>query len=340
MTTDPKPEGYIFKSIPKGSKEASAATAQARVTETVKSAIQEYLERYLSPNGIYRSQLNLTTGFALQYETRLSQGDSEDPTVYNVQLARHWQELRQKLPCILIVDAGFTYVNPGFSGMADSAILGVSTASVATKMDCSIPIKILIGAIDQSTCADLRDILTYIFGALTQLNRAHLITSRRPEDNWEIRLPTNFTLEALSHNKLGDDPKDSMYSTGIEIVPEFEGTINVGFEKQVQTELYEVYEQHAGEFPGGMFVNGRLVTVPGYPKTSITVPETIYLNHPTNIAVTYMPGEAYFASDNPKIALIDEFTILPKRPGTFHLYLMDKRSDEIVESWDIEVKLQ
>lgn len=340
MVIDAKPEGYIFKAIPKGIKEASAQTAQARVTQTVKSAIQDYLEQYLSPTGIYRNQLKLTAGFSIQYETGISFGDSDDPSIYAVQLARRWQELRMKLPAILIIDAGFNYINSGLSGLSDSAVIGRSTSAVYTKLDCSLPIKVLVGAIDETTCSDLRDILVYIFGTLTNVNRAHLIMSKRPEDSWEIRLPLNFTPEALDHNKIGDDPKDSMYSTGIEIVPEFEGTIQVGIEKQVQPELYQIHEMHEGEIPSGLYENGQLFSIDNGPRVQITVPEIVYLNSPTMIAAPSMPAEAYFASDDPKIALVDGYKILPKRPGTFHLYLSNKRTGDVIESWDVEVKIQ
>ena len=240
MTIEPKPEGYIYASIPKGPRASAAKAAKAKVTQTVKSAMQEYLERYLGTNGIYREQLKLTADFSVQYETRLSAPQEDDPTIYDLQLARYWQELRQRLPCILIIDAGFNYINPGLGGIAGSNIMNRSTSSVIMKMDCSIPIKLSVAAMDETTCQDIRDILVYIFGTLTNFNQGYLIRSRRPEDTWEVRLPLNFDPEGLENRKVTEDNKDSLWTTGIELTPEFEGTIVIGFEKQVQAELYKI----------------------------------------------------------------------------------------------------
>lgn len=341
MTIDEKPEGYIYKAIPKGPRSSAAKAAKARVTQTVKSAMQEYLERYLSPNGIYREQLKLTADFAIQYETRISAPEEDDPTIYDLQLARYWQELRTKLPCVLIIDSGFNYMNPGLGGMAGSAVLGRSTSSVIMKMDCSIPIKLSVAAMDETTCSDIRDMLTYIFGVLTQLNQAYLIQSKRPEDTWEVRLPFNFEPDGLENRKVTEDNKDSLWTTGITITPEFEGTIVIGFEKQVQAELYQIHTPDENSFPGGAFNElGELINVEGAPKTEITVPSVVYLNNPTEIAAPYMPAEAYFASDNPRVALIDGYKILPKRPGTFNLYLSHKITGDVIQSWAVEVKVQ
>lgn len=341
MTTDPKTDGYIYAAIPKGPRASAAKAAKAQVTKTVKSAIQEYLERYLSPTGIYREQLKLTADFTVQYETRLSAPEEDDPTIYDLQLARYWQELRQRLPCILIIDVGFNYMNPGLGGMAGSTVLGRSTSAVVMKMDCSLPIKLSVAAQDETMCHDIRDMLVYIFGTLTNLNQAYLIRSRRPEDTWEVRLPFNFEPDGLENRKVTEDNKDSIWTTGITITPEFEGTILIGFEKQVQAELYQINTPDENSFPGGAFnALGQLITVEGAPKTEIIVPEVIYLNNPTTIAAPYMPAEAYFASDNPRIALIEDYKILPKRPGTFNLYLVNKITGDVIQSWEVEVKIQ
>lgn len=336
-----KPNGYIFESIPKGPKASIAKTSQTRVTQTVKSALQNYLQLYLDHNGLYRHQLELTASFSIQYETRITAPEEQDPTIYEVQLARYWNEIREKLPCILLVDSGFNYINPGLGGAAGSAILNRSTSSMMMKMDCSIPMTLSIAAQDETTAQDLRDILVYIFGVLTSYNNSYIIKSKRPEDTWEVRLPFNFDPEGIDNKRVTDDNKDSIWLSSITILPEFEGTIYIGFEKQVQEGLYDVVSEYQTNTPGGAINDlGNLVAVEGNPKATITVPNVIYLNNPVLISAPFMPAEAFFASDDPKIALIEDYKILPKRPGTFNLYLMDKKTGDVIQEWVVSVKPQ
>lgn len=367
---DDKPEDFIFKDIPRTKKEAISRTAEARVTMTVKSALQSYLQRYFDTNGVHRNQLSLTAGFTVNYETRISgPRDNDDPTIYEIQLARYWQELRQNFPCILIVDTGFERTPAGLGGITDSTQVNAFFSKVELAMIATVPIELQVAAMDETSASDLRDALMYIFGVLTHLNKGHVIRSERPEDRWEVRIPLTETSSGLERRNVGDDPKDSFWTTTVGLEMVFEGLSTIGFDRQIpQEELqdgslvgvgvgagsavrfgvaYEVGDQYSGVVPLGFRLSdGKCVPRADTQPTldSITVPDTINLHQDTPIQAEWIPAWAQFVSDDPRIALVDPSTctIHPKRPGSFTLHLMDPRTPNgpsPIRSWTVTVKL-
>tara|TARA_R100001079_G_scaffold74738_1_gene39898 strand:+ start:159 stop:1280 length:1122 start_codon:yes stop_codon:yes gene_type:complete len=372
MAEDPieKPEEFIFSNIPRTKKEKIARTAEARVTETIKSALQSYLGRYFDPRGVHREQLTLTAGFTVNYETRISgPRDNEDPTIYQVQLERYWTELRQKLPAILIVDTGFSRETTGLGGITDSRQINDSLSQVELSMLATVPIELQIASMDATTCSDLRDALEYIFGVLTHLNKGHVIRSDRPEDKWEVRIPLTETSSGLERRNVTDDPKDSFWTATLSLEMVFEGISAVIFDRQVQANRladgkpisvgvgagtadrlslnYQISDQYMGVDPMGFRTSdGKCVPLATSSPTldAIRVPESVKINQNTPIELDWMPAWGYFVSDNPRIALIDVTTcsIVPRRPGIFKVHLMDSRTPNgpsPIRTWEVQVTL-
>jgi hypothetical protein len=339
LPKDPKPEGFIFKSIPKSPREAFAQTSQSRVTSTTKGAIQYYLEQFFNSNGIYRNQLKTTASYSLQYETNLTvPSNNSNPSVYEVQLARFYSQLKQKFPCIIIEDTGFDYINPGLGGIYSSRVNGPKTSTLIMKLDCNLPLKLVIAALDETTCQDIRDLLLYIFGPLTSFNRSYLLKSQRPEDSWEVRLPTQFDSSEIGHHAITDDKKDVFWMSDISFTVEFEGTIDICFDRQVQEGLYELHEQHEGEIPGGLVnVDGSWETDPGWLTRTVRVPEKVTLGVPSFIDAPFVEATSYFTSDDSRVAIVDGCKIFPVKLGTFNVYLMDKIHGQLLQQWSVKV---
>src|SRR6185369_11518533 len=71
---------------------------------------------FLDTTGINRQYTRAVSPAALQYVTDKSLQDSIDPTKKPVQLARMFNDIRQKLPAIMIIDAGLIWEEPGLGG--------------------------------------------------------------------------------------------------------------------------------------------------------------------------------------------------------------------------------
>jgi hypothetical protein len=345
--SEQKPEDFIFTAVPRSKREAVARDAEARVTETVKSALQSYLSLFLAPDGIHRRLLNLTAGFSVQFETRIRGArDEEDPTIFEVQLQKYWTELRQRMPCILIVDSGFEYENPGLGGITDSWPININTSSVQLTMLANVPMELRIAAMDETTCGDIRDILVYILGPLSHINKGHVIRSKRPEDKWEVRLPLDFQPSGLERRNLPEDQKDSLWTTTISLTPVFEGLIRVGFDNQVHPDMHKIESGFDSQVPLGFRLDtGQAVPLSTSPSiSSIRVPATVRLSQNAVIECPWIPARASFISDNPRVALIDQKTcsIVPKRLGTFAVKLIQETpgansGPKILGTWNVKV---
>lgn len=346
-----KPEDYIFNAVPRSKRESTARDAETRVTETTKNAVVSYLSLFLSPEGIHRRLLNLTAKFSVQFETRIQGArDKDDPSIYEIQLARYWGELRQRLPCIIVVDSGFEFENPGLGGITDSFPINLNTSSVQLTMLAKVPMELQVAAMDETTCADIRDLLVYILGPLSHVNKGHVIRSKRPEDRWEVRLPLDFAPSGLERRNMGEDGKDSFWTTSISITPSFEGLIQVGFANQNHPDMVQINSAFNGLDPMGFRESdGRLVPVSTGPSISrISVPSSIKLNQHGVIQADWIPARSCFISDNPRVAIINQDTcsIIPRRIGTFNLKLVQytpgatKTADsgpKILQTWPITV---
>jgi len=345
--SEEKPEDFIFNAIPRSKREAVAADAEARVTETVKGALQSYLSLFLAPDGIHRRLLNLTAGFSVQFETRIRGArDSEDPTIFDVQLAKYWGDLRQRLPCIILVDTGFEYENPGLGGITDSWPININTSSVQLTMLANVPMDLQIAAMDETTCGDIRDILVYILGPLSHVNKGHVVRSKRPEDKWEVRIPLDFQPSGLERRAVNNDPKDGMWTTTISLTPVFEGLIRVGFANQIHPEMHKIISGFDERIPIGFRLDtGQAVPLSEAPSIDmIKVPSTVRLSQHAVIEAPWIPARASFITDNPRIALIDQRTgaIIPKRLGDVAVKLIQEspgfpNGPKILRSWNVKV---
>jgi hypothetical protein len=332
-----KPEDYIFSSVPKSSKQAASQVAEARVTSTVKSAMQDYLDKYFSPTGCYREQLKLTAPYSIQYETGITGSlDPADPTVYNLQLARLWGQLRAKLPCIIIVDSKIEYEPSGLGGILGSGYISPFTSTVFTQILANVSLSLEIAANDETTCGDLRDLLLYILGPLTIFNKSHILHSNRPQDKWEVRLPAMFTPQGLSRKFYTSDAKDAFWTSGVDLEVAFESRIQHAFSQQ--TQLMKVSDYLEGSTPDGIHhVDGSMGFKPDpqFEVTSIIVPDVVRLGKPTPIGLSWIPAEAKLVSDDPRVAIVTiDNIIIPKRIGNFNVLLLER--GKVKEKWAVK----
>lgn len=345
--SEEKPADFIYNGVPRSKKESVSRDAESRVTETTKSAIQSYLSMFLSPDGVYRSLLTRTIPYSVQFETRISgSGESDDPTTFSLQLSRLWEELRARLPCIILVDTGFSYMNPGLGGITGSWPVSRTTSSVQLSMLAKVPMELRVAGVDETQCSDLRDLLVYILGPLTHFVKGHRISSRRPEDKWEVRLSQDMQPSGLTRTAVNSDPKDGMWSSPIAIEPEFEGIVSIGFDNQIHPEMRKVFSSYDESVPLGFRSDtGELVPLSTAPSiSSIRVPSTVRLGRHSLIDVPWIPALARFVTDNPKVALIDPRTnvIIPMRPGSVTVKLIQDtpgypNGPKVLASWDIQV---
>lgn len=318
--TDPlvKPDGFIYENVPVTSKQAFAATAEARVRQTVKAAIQNYLDQYLNTRGRYHTQLRQTAPFGGNYITDVSRDPhNEDPFQYNVLLARMWGKLKGNLPAIIISDTGLTPESSGLGNQGPGYLVDSQTQTLSTTVLGTMAVEVLAAAMSESEASDLGDLLVYILGPLTAINKGYWIHSSRAEDRWEVRIPqVPPGLTAVEHRPMGDDPVDVMWSVTLSMEVAFEGLIQVAIPNELNA------DQQGAIFPSWARQGNHFYTS-DVAASIYQVPTLVRLGVPTPISYQVLPYGARFVSDNPVVAVVDEQNVIrPYRCGIFNVLLI------------------
>jgi len=328
---DVKPEdgSYIFADIPVGTKQAVAATAEARVRQTTKSALQWYLDQFFQSDGRYRDILDWTAPFMVSFVTDLT-GNSEldDTMFYEIQLARIWSDLREKLPAIIIADTGFTYQQSGLGGQIRGVRINDRQVSSAAPMLATVELDLMTASTDESTTSDLADALTYILGPLTSMVKGWWIYSGRPEDNWEVRLPqVGAAPSGLERRNVGEDTRDSIWTATLTLSVEFEGIVQFGRDCNLHVDTRNAIQNiNVPPTPSDPSLIGEGPMDAAF--TDYDAPEAVYLGKPHPLTITSMPYFGKFVSDDSRVAIVDDYNVIhPKRLGKFNLMLLDMRPD-------------
>lgn len=315
MADPVKPADYIFSDIPITTKASFSATANARVRQTCKSAIQHYLDSYLNSQGCYRRQLLNTAPFAGIYVTDVGSAVTDDPLRHQVLLGRLWERLKGQLPAIVISDGGWEPQPIGLGNVETGFNIDGWTSALSTTVLGTMTVEILTAAIDEGGASDLADVLTYILGPLTMLNKAWLIRSNRVEDQWEVRLPKGGpSASPVEKSAIDGDTTSVMWSSTVTLEVEFEGRVSIGIDNELNPAQMDRI-QNDSNFQ---------VDVP-LARASYQVPTQVRFGVQTPIQFQTLPYGSRFISDNPRIAIVDDQGCIRATGfGTFNVLLVGK----------------
>lgn len=326
-----KPDGMLFDDVPTGPQSAQSSGARSRATHITKAAVQYYLQKYFAENGPYRDQIRAVAPHAVNYETSYSGTflHTPDPTKFNLQIARFWPSLKQKLPCIVILDSGYRSNSVGFGGTVAAYDFG-GTQGFGLRLDATVGINIEIAAKDDTTCGDIRDAVALIFQSLTHFNREHIIQSTEATAAWEVRLPLSTELQQVERRAIPGSETDVVFTTMVTLQVDFEGVL------MLATESPNIYARD------GLLRSVPVTDIAAFESHApsvtldIHVPEVVYYGRRTPINAPVVPFGSKFVSDNPKVAIIQGDTIITKRLGKFNVILFNDRN-EVISSYPVTV---
>lgn len=322
MSDQTNPEkGYIFKAAPKSVQEAVSRASHDRIKSITKQAIQHYIEQFLNTSGVKRSITEAVGSLSKLFVTD-TDTLTTDPTLRPTQLARYYQDIRERLPAVLIVDSGMEYVDPGLNVIDHATSWGEQTALGApTKwqgqfpITFNIPITIICAAADQESADALGTFLTLVFGPLRNLSGGQRITGRDDKgDTWEVRLPLDFVPSPTTNSAINDDPKDSVWAMTIDLIVQFEDRI------LLEQEMAEVVFDAGNFVTGEANLNRDLAPV-------IDFPDEIQLNGSYPIRVTQLQDRQRVVLSDGNIATFDPESLIltPRRLGCFEIQVLDRR---------------
>jgi len=157
MADTPPADGYIFRAAPRSVQEAVSRASHDKIKSITKQAIQHYIQGFMDTDGIKRS---ITESVGSLSKLFITDTDTltTDPTLRPTQLARYFNDIKARLPAILIVDSGMEWVDPGLNVMDHATHIGERGEFGQPKLwqgqfplTFNIPITIICAAGDQES---------------------------------------------------------------------------------------------------------------------------------------------------------------------------------------------
>jgi hypothetical protein len=317
---NPNP-GYIFRAAPKSVQEAVSRASHDRIKSITKQAIQYYIEQFMNTEGIKRSITEAVGSLSKMFITD-TDTLTTDPTVRPTQLARYYNDIRERLPAILIIDSGMEYVDPGLNVLDNVTHFG-SRGELGNPLKWqgqfpltyNIPISIVCAAADQESADALGSFMTLIFGPLRNIGGGQRITGRDDKgDTWEVRLPLTFVPSPTTNSAVNDDPKDSVWAMTIDMLVQYEDRI--------------ILEQEMADvaFP----IQGRATTSGNSVEALVPViefPDEIKLNELNQIRVLNLQDRQRVVLSDGNIATFDPESLIvsARKLGCFEIQVQDRR---------------
>jgi hypothetical protein len=325
-TTEIPKSGFTVKAVPRSVVESVSSQSHDRLKTITKSAIEQYIRSFLDTTGKNRSAIESVAKGSLQYITDKSIEATEDKTKRATQLARLYNEVRERLPAILIVDAGTEHVPSGmFSGLTHSTLLEGKWQGWFNKQ-LKVPLTISVLTGDQDSTDQLMEIVLLAFTNLRQIAGGSEIRSRRSEDQWAVRIPLMLTISANSGANITEDTKDQIWFSNFDIPVEAEDTfaIEMPFDTSLDPDDY-AWDTSQGGVISEANLSAKL-------PPEILAPSTIQINSPTTVGFRRIRHTHKIVIDQPMVATFDPETrvITPRSLGTFTLMVVDlgTRSDD------------
>jgi len=318
-TADP-PEGYVFRAVSKSQKEAVSSASYARSKSIVKAAIQHYINTWFDELGRNRILMTDISPQSIQFILDKNFDENEDITKRPIQIARWFDELKERLPCILIMDGGATYIASSLGDYDRSEVVAPGEYRLRSTLTMKVPVELTIGSEDPETTDSIISMLAFIFGSARRLGGGNTLHSQDPNDHWEVRLPmSNISFGNISNQNITEDQKDSIWTSTVSLELDFEDTLVFGYTLDFTNDNYTVSDLSGYGSSAPLTGYVADVSIADTLVPLITAPATIRLNSPHALQVSRISYLHNVYIDNPGVATIDPstFIITPKRLGTF-----------------------
>jgi hypothetical protein len=274
-----------------------------RYLEVTSFILQRYLEECLGPEGQFRKFFDRFASFTVGYV--LNQNFDQDPDKRHIQVARYFDDMKERPPQIFIQTNGHKYQPSGLGGIDDGWNMrnnrGQQVIRVAdvVEIDCQLT----CAALSETDINNMDAFLSAAFGQFQHRTCGYILRPQPSPDHavyWEVRLPFTFELGSKKHSNLHEDPKQQIWSLVCEMRVVFENSV------------YMIYANQ----PKFDFQAGAL---------SVTVPSTVRLGQTVPIVLSQHPARFTVYTNDPAVAIVEKtnlsFTLRPRRPGTCTLFV-------------------
>jgi hypothetical protein len=310
------PNGYLNRKIAQSTQEALAQYTADHIKTIVKSTIQKYIASFMDTTGGNRDLFKTITKMGLQFVTDKSFDAASDTTVRKTQLARLFEQIRQELPCILIMDSSFEYVPANFTGLDRTWIKSPNWYG-AIQIVRQMSVMVVAGTRDQSSTDMLHSLLSVLFGEMRFLAQGTLLTGNRNiGETWSMTMGIP-RLGKVTQSRVPEDPKDTIWFFDIEIG-------DILFEDRVVVSVPLVEAS-----VGSGVMNSSIYLADTVP--TINFPDTIAINQPEQLRINYFqPITQKIIISDPNIAVYEPQSMMvsARKLGSFQIQVLRLRSPQ------------
>ena len=298
------------RKVAQSAQEAIQSYSVDHIKTIVKSAIQRYIESFMQKDGGNRSLYETLTKMGLQYIVDKSFDPTRDPTLRKMQLARLFEQIHRELPAILIVDSAFEYVPINFTGI-NRAYIQQGNWYGTIQIVRQLTVSIVAATRDQASTDFLQGLLSVLFGEMRFLaGGTRIVGNQALGETWVMTLGIP-KLGTVSQDAVSDDPKDKIWSFGIEVS-------DILFEDHIT--IKQPIDKDGGVGRGVLSADALANTPP-----IIHAPATIPVNGSARILFeTFQPLHQRVIITDPNIATYEPKSqvITPRRLGTFEIQIV------------------
>lgn len=310
--------GFIATAPPRSVTEAVARVSHDRLKSIAKNAIEQYLRRFLDSTGDQHAMIGSIAKGAITFITDKSVDATQDVTRRTTQLVRLFNEVRERVPSIVIVDAGMESVPSGLmSGLLHATMQDNKWQGWFNKQ-FRIPLTIAIVTQDQDSTDQLMEVVELTLNNLRQTAGGSALRSNQEGDAWEVRLPLTFGISGTAGENVTDDPKDQLWIATFDLTVDAEDTF--GIELPLNVDFSQGFDRSYSEG-----------ATPNAPNLSASLPPVIEAADEMRVGRQYsvtfrrLRVTHRIVVDQPMVATIDvaQRVVTPRRLGTFTLQVLD-----------------
>lgn len=332
---------YWIKQKPETPAQQVAQFGNDRVASIVKASLIDYAATFLDAEGKNRGYVASAFPSMNIYVTDSERLElsNDDPSRRKLELAGLYERVKQQLPCILFDDDAVEYVNPGIGKFYKTNLLDRDRTQFWIKVIRDVSVKLIIGATDQTTCSQIRDAVSVMFGDLCRFTNGNILKSEGDLCSTceVVLIPNKFQLGSVERVQPGSGDAANHF------VSFAQGTLTCRFEGAFAVESNSTSHVVTGKVDG----------------CSIEGPSEMDVGTSARVVIRNCPpiGMRVFSTDGNVVALQKEksfnsyetFKALALRPGTAKIQLVDTRLPgkrdgigpaglQIVKELEIQVK--
>lgn len=181
-------QGYWINATPETSVQVASQFGTDKVASIVKNSLMEYIGSFLSSTGKNRNFVpNAFPSMSVYITDSEKLKMNNDPTKRELQLTTLFERVKEKLPCILLDDAGIVYKNSGLGNCDSTSFTKDNNAQFWFRVIREVSTSIIIGSNEQTTCSSIRDAVSVMFGDICKFTNGNILVSDGDDkSSWQV----------------------------------------------------------------------------------------------------------------------------------------------------------